>query len=396
MSMCRNSCIRMFRSLLQDLAALDAIEASHYAAKQTQSGTVPPAASGVPAASGPICDLAHEQQQLHANLQHEHLKGPTDEHPYRQHVHSISTVAQTDRFSSANPPLTHCVEPAIQTSSWLQQQPQFQHVSSRHAPRQSSMQSFMAVHTTHRASAQPNLPAAATAAPSSSSAQQHVKAAHATGMLTDDVDDCIDLTNQPEPQIPQDAPQARHMRGAAQPTYHLQLAEAEAVAHDQAVKGTDKEAVEDIVDDHPEDKLMECSSNLLNPGIRVHKYSFGFPLPAVTCTTIFSMMSPSHHCGLSDHATLRLTAVQQHEHKVNTVPAYACVLCCVHVLMLGSCTDSCLQSTMAAAGAMPSIGCTQLQSMRGHTRWTSSRLRCCRTHWSVCPLALARRSLQLS
>lgn len=139
------------------------------------------------------------------------------------------------------------------------------------------MQSFMALHATHQASAQPSLPAAATAAPSSSSAQQQVKAAHATGMLANDVDDCIDLVSQPEPQSPPDAPQAGQICDAALSTDGLQPAQAGAAAHDQADKGTEKEAVEDTADDHPEDKLMECSSNLLNPGIRVHKYSFGFP-----------------------------------------------------------------------------------------------------------------------
>ena len=178
------------------------------------------------------------------------------------------------------------------------------------------MQSFMALRATHRASVEPNSPAAAAAAYSSSSAQQQVKAAHATGMLANDVDDCIDLTSQPEPQNPPDAPQAGHTGDAAQPTDCFQPAEAGAAASDQAGKEADKEAVEDIVDDHPEDKLMECSTNLLNPGIRVHKYSFGFPLHAVTCTTVLCTMRLSLHCSLLVHAMLRLTAVRQNEHHV--------------------------------------------------------------------------------
>lgn len=139
-------------------------------------------------------------------------------------------------------------------------------------------------------------------------------------MLTDGVDDCIDLVSQPEPQNPPDAPQEGHMGGAAQPTGCLQLAEAG--ADDQEEKAAEKEAVEDSIDEHPEDKLMECSSNLLNPGIRVHKYSFGFPLPAVTCTTLLCMMRPSLHCSLTLHTTLKLTAVHCSEHKVNVV---ACI-----------------------------------------------------------------------
>ena len=283
----------MCQSLLQDLAALDVIEANHYAAKQTQSTAIPTLASGVSASSGPMCFLAHQQQQIHVKLQHEHQRKATDSQtvdlPYRQRLQSISTVAQNGGFSPAMAPLTDCMQPAAQTSSWLQQ-PQVQHTSSRLAPRQSSMQSFIALHATHRASAQPSLPAAATGAPVSSLAQQHVKAAHATGMLADDVDDCIDLVSQPERQNPPDAPQAGHMGDTAQPVGTLQRAEAGAAACDQVQRPTEKEGVEDIIDNHAEDKLMECSANLLNPGIRVHKYSFGFPLPVVTCTTKLCVM----------------------------------------------------------------------------------------------------------
>lgn len=198
------------------------------------------------------------------------------------HLQGTGMEVQTDNCGPARAPLTHCMLPTAQPSSWVQQQQQVQHASSRQAPRQTSMQSFMALHSSSR---QPNLPAAASAAPPSFSAQQPAKAPHATGMLADDVDDCIDLTSQPEPHNHTNAPQAGHNRGAAQPCDYYQPAEVGTAAHSRAMQGTEKEALEDIIDDLPEDLLMECSTNLLNPGIRVHKYSFGFPLHAETCTS---------------------------------------------------------------------------------------------------------------
>lgn len=307
-----SSCITLRHCLLQDLAALDAIEANHYAAKQTQSVTLPPSAPEVLAARLACCP-EDQQHQTHANLQPAHQRkitdAHTDEHPHRGRLQGTGTEAQTDKRGPAKAPPAHCMQPAAQTSSWIQQEQQVQHASARQAPRQTSMQSFMALHATCQ---QPNLPAAASAQPSSTSAQQPARAACATGMLADDVDDCIDLTSQPEPHNPANAPQAGHLCGAAaQPSDCCPPAAAGAAAHDQAGKGTETGAVEDIIDDHPEDTLMECSTNLLNPGIRVHKYSFGFPLHAETCTIILCMLGLSLLCTRSVHVSLRLTAVHQ-------------------------------------------------------------------------------------
>ena len=152
----------------------------------------------------------------------------------------------------------------------------------------------MAVHAARVAPAQPNLTAAASAAPSSSYFQQPVKAAHATGMLADDVDDCIDLISQPGSRDPPAAPRAENRCDVAQPAGHFQPGGAGAVAYDQVNKGTEQETVEEIIDDRPEQMLMECSTNLLNPGIRVHKYSFGFLLHALTRSkSLFCMASLS-------------------------------------------------------------------------------------------------------
>ena len=309
--MLASSCISLRRCLLQDLAALDVIEANHYAAKgiTTQSVTLPASAPEVLAATLACCP-ADQQHQINAKLQSTHQRKITDartaEHPLRVHLQDTGTGAQTDKHGPAKPPLNHCMQPAAQTSPWVQQQQHFQHASSRQAPRQTSMQSFMAIHANCR---QPNLTATAFAAPPSSSAQQPARAACATGMLADDVDDCIDLTSQPEPHSPENAPQARHICGAAQPFDPCQPAGAGAVVHDQAGQGTESGAVEDIIDDHPEIPLMECSSNLLNPGIRVHKYSFGFPPHAetaqnhllhvelVTALDSVSTCNTQAHCG---------------------------------------------------------------------------------------------------
>lgn len=77
------------------------------------------------------------------------------------------------------------------------------------------------------------------------------------------------MTSQPN------AARAVNRCDVGQPVSDCQPA-ADVVADDQANTGKGEEAVEDILDTGTEE-LMECSSNLLNPGIRVHKYSFGFP-----------------------------------------------------------------------------------------------------------------------
>ena len=325
-----SSCMSLRQCLLQDLAALEAIEANHYAAKQTQSVTLPPAAPHGLAATLACCP-ADQQHQTHANLQPTHQRKITDahtaEHPLRVHLQDTETGVQTDKHGPAKPPLNHCMQPAAQRSPWVQQQQHFQHASSRQAPRQTSMQSFMALHANRR---QPNVTATAFAAPPSSSAQQPARAACATGMLADDVDDCIDLTSQPEPHDPETAPQAGYICGAAQPYGPCQPAGAGAAVHDQAGKGREKETVEDIIDYHPKNPLMECSSNLLNPGIRVHKYSFSFPLHAKILHKITLCMGLSLLCTLSEHVILRLTAVHCQEHTVRSAVATNAVdMCCV-------------------------------------------------------------------
>ena len=105
------------------------------------------------------------------------------------------------------------------------------------------------------------------------------KPMHATGMLADDPDDCIDLVSQPE----HDAPQPEHSHLSEhnrRPAYQLPADSGQATAYQQAATDTDtdKGVAEEIVDDKPEELLMECSTNLLNPGIRVHKYSIAFLL----------------------------------------------------------------------------------------------------------------------
>ena len=117
-----------------------------------------------------------------------------------------------------------------------------------------------------------------------SHAQEPIKQKQATGMLADDLDDCIDLISQPEVDAPQ-TKQNHCSEHNGQHAYQQPADPGQATAHQQAADGTDKGVAEEIVDDKPEELLMECSTNLLNPGIRVHKYSIAFLLQGSSLPT---------------------------------------------------------------------------------------------------------------
>lgn len=268
----------------QDFAALDVLEAHHYATKQTQSTTVP---CGVPAASRSGRSPVESQQintQKHYADPNKKTNAQTEEHTRCHHLHNVGVGAQAHNSGPANPPFTHYMQPAAQACSRLQQQ-QVHHVQARQAPRQSSMQSFMALHASRLASAQPTFTATATFLPFSSHIQQPFRPS-ATGVLAD-AGDCIDLTSQP------DARQAVNRCDVAQHAGREQPAAAGGKADGQADTGRGGEAMEDIMDNGPEE-LMECSPNLLNPGIRVHKYSFGFPLHALAGQSMLCMSTALH------------------------------------------------------------------------------------------------------
>lgn len=253
---------------------------------------------GVPAASRSGRPPS-EQQQINtqknfADAQKD-TNAQTEEHTRWRHLQNDGIGAQAHNSGPANPLFTPYMQPAAQACSWPQQE-QVQHVQARQAPRQSSMQSFMALHASRLASAQPTLTATATAPPSSSHIQQPFKP-NATGVLADDADDCIDLTSQP------DARQAVQRCDVVQHAVHEQPAAAGGVGDGQADTNEGGGAMEDIMDNGSEE-LMECSPNLLNPGIRVHKYSFGFPLHALDspkyalheyCSACVLTSVPSHH-----------------------------------------------------------------------------------------------------
>ena len=97
----------------------------------------------------------------------------------------------------------------------------------------------------------------------------------ATGVLADDDTFCIDLTSQPDNKTAANTPSAAaaHSMAVAHAGQHglppgpAAAAPAAAEAPAGAEEGPGEEGVAG-------DVLMECSVNLLNPGIRVHKYSF--------------------------------------------------------------------------------------------------------------------------
>ena len=287
---------------MQDFAALDALEADHYA-KKTR-GT----ALGVSAAqtnrAGPPQQQQQQQTYIANSVPCEHNAAGAE---YRTHqggqlAHSSAAAAEYLNSGTANQSAASLMHPATasghgnfwrpsqqQTMStstqgvpWPQQQLQrVQDVQIRPAPRQSSMQSFMAAHATHRGANQAALTTVQAAGLAPTHMQQPAKLVHATGVLAADMDDCIDLTSQPEAHVAE----PEHRQQPAQSLQSMQQPQAaapEVITHQQQPQqqqqDTDERPEEDFEDDKPEELLMECSSNLLNPGIRVHKYSIAFLL----------------------------------------------------------------------------------------------------------------------
>lgn len=151
-----------------------------------------------------------------------------------------------------------------------------QHQQPQQVLAQTSMQSYMAVHSARGHLQQP----VSTALGSSASVphslhQPQQQAIVATGVLADAEDLCIDLTSQPDGTAAADA----HTVGDKNaPLAPLRPAAAVPTAAEASIRAQEAQAAEEGTS---EDVLMECSTNLLNPGIRVHKYSFAFLLPVL-------------------------------------------------------------------------------------------------------------------
>ncbi len=232
---------------LQDFAALDALEASHLASKQNRS-SVNPAASFPPAAA-------------------------------RQGCVSISVITAQPSSSHAGRPQLDASEPPKQKVAHNEVLPepplQKHHPQPQHTLAQTSMQSYIAAHSARGHLQQPvSIALGSSASVPHSLLQPQQQAIMATGVLADAEDLCIDLTSQPDitaaadalPLGDENAMQLAPLRPAAAVP---QSAEA-------SIRAQEAQAVEEGTS---EDELMECSTKLLNSGIRVHKYSFAFLLP---------------------------------------------------------------------------------------------------------------------
>ena len=259
---------------LQDFATLDALEASHLASKQNRS-SVNPAACCSPAA-------AARQGCMSISVV---VAQPPPSHASKTQLDASQATAF---LSAAEDPKQGIPHNGMLPVLPLQKHHQ-QHQQPQQMLAQTSMQSFTAAH-----SARGHLQLPFSTALGSSVSMPHLlqhpqqQAIMATGVLADAEDLCIDLTSQPDGTAAADA----HSVGGDHAMHLAPLRAAAAVPPpaEADIRAQGAEAAEDGTN---EDVLMECSTNLLNPGIRVHKYSFAFLTPVLaahelTCSLIYA------------------------------------------------------------------------------------------------------------
>ena len=249
---------------LQDLAALDALEANHYANKQT-----------------PGCNTPTTHQQPSATLKHGartssintvmHTEALAAPHLY-QHSEKLHKVSISGRsmlpstqsgIGSAHPSYGADQQNCMQESPRLQQ---------------SSMHNFMAAHAARGQMQQPsdgtaahNIIASYPVQQALHTAPQQARPGFAIGVQPHD-HDCIDLITQPDVTTALDA-RSNPEDYAVQLAYQTSTCLTFAAVQIAEAAARDEEEHNAAEDSRAEDVLMECSSNLLNPGIRVHKYS---------------------------------------------------------------------------------------------------------------------------
>lgn len=241
---------------LQDFAALDAMEASHLASKQNRS-SVNPAACFPPAAARQDClsisVVAAQPSPSHAG------KPQLD-------ATACRSAAEPPRQGIPRDGVHMLPVPPLQRHHPHHQQPQML--------AQTSMQSYIAAHSARGHLQQPvSITLGSSASVPHSFHQPQQQAIMATGVLADAEDLCIDLTSQPDGTAAADA-QTVGDENAMQ-LAPLRPAAAVSALAEASIRAQEDQAVEEGTS---EDELMECSTNLLNPGIRVHKYSIAFLL----------------------------------------------------------------------------------------------------------------------
>lgn len=242
---------------LQDFDALDALEASHLASKQNRS-SVSSAARFPPAAARQGCmSISVVAAQ------------PSPSHDGTPQLDASCATAFLSAAEAPKQGIPHNVllpVPPVQKHHPQQQQPQ-------QMLAQTSMQSYIAAHSARGHLQQPvSITLGSSASVPHSLHHPQQQAIMATGVLADAEDFCIDLTSQPDGTAAADA----HTVGDENAMQLAPLRPAAAVptSAEASIRAQEAQAVEEGTSE-----LMECSTNLLNPGIRVHKYSIAFLFP---------------------------------------------------------------------------------------------------------------------
>lgn len=253
---------------LQDFAALDALEASHLASKQNRS-SVNPATGASAAAAGQGClsisTLAAQHPPSHAGK------------PQFDASRATAFLSTAEAPEQGIPQNGMLPVPLLQKHHPQHRQPQ-------QMPAQTSMQSYIAAYSSRGHLQQPvSTPFGSHASVPHSFHQPQQQAIMAIGVLADAENLCIDLISQPDGTAAADA----HTVGDENAAHLTPLRPAAAVPTpaEASIRAQEAQAAEEGTS---EDVLMECSTNLLNAGIRVHKYSFACTsCPWCTCINLY-------------------------------------------------------------------------------------------------------------
>lgn len=248
---------------LQDFAALDALEASHLASKQNQR-SVNPTAYFSPAAARQSCVATSVVTAQ-----------PPPSNAGKQQLEACYASAF---LSAAEAPKQRIPHNGVLPVPPLLQKHHPQHQQPQQMLGHTSMQSYIAAYSARGNLQQPvSTTFGSSASVPHSFHQPQQQAIMATGVLADAEDLCIDLTSQP------DGAADAHTVGDDNAMHPAPLRPAAVVptSAEASIRPQEAQAVEEGASE-----LMKCSTNLLNPGIRVHKYSFAFLLPVVAARDV--------------------------------------------------------------------------------------------------------------
>ena len=249
---------------MQDFAALDALEASHYASKHdSASGN---AFDRLPAFMYQSNSANNQQAAPTRQVSGMQACGVLGHAPDAAFSLRPDLTRQESTAGAATAPLFNM--PPAAATSMAQSGSNQQLRQQQHQPRslaQTSLQAFMAACSGHADSQQAWRDQAAPASIQQRAQHAFITGANAVGSS------CIDLTSDQHP-----AAAATSVPGDTASTMAVDAQQAQASFASAEPAGINffEDAVDD--DDVGTDGLMECSINLLKAGIRVHKYSIAF------------------------------------------------------------------------------------------------------------------------